>query len=98
VTTGFVVKPKNPLALQPNVQVKAVAAKGHGDAIVIDLKFRGESPVYVDAWKDGKPISFGKSALISWKIETVSGEQRVFLRMAAAYAKKRGFITGQTLK
>ncbi len=61
--------------------------------VVVDLKFRGESKVYVDAWTaEGKQISFGKSTLIGWEIK----DDRVFLKMTKAIAKKRGLLYSHT--
>jgi len=60
-----------------------------GDAVVIDLKFRGEGNVYVDAWlADGKPVSFGKTTLLGWEIKG----DRVLLSMTKSMAKKRGLL------
>ena len=57
--------------------------------MVIALKFRGESPAYVDAWtENGKPISFGKSTLIAWELD---GDY-VVLKMPVSIAKKRGLL------
>ena len=58
---------------------------------LIELKFRGESPKYVDAFlSDGKPVSFGKSTLISWDRNLTAGT--VLLKMTNATAKKRGLV------
>ena len=99
VTTGFRVAPK----VAPKVVLKApkiikeaeitspklVKTWAQGDAVVIALKFRGESPAYVDAWtENGKPISFGKSTLIAWELD---GDY-VLLKMPVSIAKKRGLL------
>ena len=103
VTTGFRVAPK----AAPKVVLKApqiikeaeitspklVKTWAQGDAFAIELKFRGESPSYVDAWlPDGKPISFGKSTLIMWEVEEKEDCFFVTLQMPVSIAKKRGLL------
>jgi hypothetical protein len=96
VTTGFQVRPKSVTAKPPKPVAKPapktiMATWAHGDAVVIEMKFRGESTSYVDAWTDdGKPISFGKSTLIAWDI--VQAGERVLLKMPVHIAKKRGLL------
>jgi hypothetical protein len=72
----------------PASNVVAVKTWAQGDAVSVTLKFRGESTAYVDAWLDGKPVSFGKGNLISWEKQ---GDD-VLLKMTKAFAKKRGLI------
>lgn len=59
-----------------------------GNIVVVQLKFRGESKVYVDAFLDGKPVSFGKTTLVDWTIE---GDM-VTLRLPKSVAKRRGLL------
>lgn len=99
ITTGYQVvmvtqcpphiPPSKPLPVTKSFALKIEHEGTDADCIVIDLKFRGESKVYVDAWtNEGKPISFGKTTLIGWEI---MGDM-VTLQMAKAVAKKRGLI------
>ena len=89
VTTGFQVAPINKLPpVSPVPIVNPVKTWEQGDALSIELKFRGESKSYVDAFVDDKPVSFGKSTLIAWEVKG----DRVVLRMPKATAKKRGLI------
>jgi hypothetical protein len=101
VTTGFKVRPKTLVDKLPAVApvpAPKAAPKGfqtwaQGEAVTIDLKFRGESPSYVDAWlPNGKPVSFGKTTLVAWEVALISGESRVLLTMPKSIAKKRGLI------
>jgi hypothetical protein len=93
VTTGFRVSPKATPKTAPKIikeaeitSPKLVKTWAQGDAVIISLKFRGESASYVDAWNNGKPISFGKSTLIAWELD---GDY-VLLKMPVSIAKKRG--------
>jgi hypothetical protein len=102
VTTCFKVRPMSVTAKPPkpapkmmgadfSKTPKAVKTWAQGDAVIIEMKFRGESTSYVDAWTDdGKPISFGKSTLIAWDI--VQAGERVLLKMPVSIAKKRGLL------
>ena len=79
--------PVKPLPVMKPLPVSAKVPTG--EQVVIDLKFRGESKVYVDAWlADGKPISFGKTTLLGWEVKG----DRVRLSMTKSVAKKRGFL------
>lgn len=84
------VPPAKPLPVaKPETKGKLADMKLKDGECLIALKFRGESPQYIDAWaKDGKPVSFGKSTLLGWE---VAGEN-VHLKMTEAVAKKRGLI------
>ncbi|MEY9560516.1 hypothetical protein [Sinorhizobium fredii] len=99
VTTGFqvvpitkcpdYVPPAKPLPVKKPEPIATGTTLPSDDYVVIDLKFRGESKAYVDAWTaEGKPISFGKTTLIGWEIQG----DKVLLKMAKTVAQKRGFL------
>ena len=101
VTTGFQVapvvkvEPKKPLPIPTAAAQSAAPKTWTGIAYhTAKLRFRGESASYVDAWIDGKPVSFGKSTLIGWEVEQEAGETMkwVVLRMPIPVAKKRGLV------
>jgi hypothetical protein len=56
-------------------------------AATLRLRFRGENKSYVDVWVGDVPKSFGKTTLLSWKVE---GDM-VSLTLPRKQAEKRGF-------
>ena len=98
VTTGWQVVPVNvckphvpPAKPMPVLKLKKAAEKAApANTVKIVLPFKMQSPSYVTALHDGKPIHFGKSNLIDWSIS----DDGVFVTMviAEAVAKKRGLM------
>jgi len=61
------------------------------DTMNFTLKYHSDSPKYVGAWFNGKPIYFGKTTLIGYERDFATN--MVLLKMTQATAKKRGLVS-----
>lgn len=98
VTTGWQVVPVNvckphvpPAKPAPVLKLKKASEKATpANAVKIALPFKMQSPSYVTALFEGKPIHFGKSTLIDWSIS--DDGMTVTMVIPEAIAKKRGLM------
>ena len=83
--------PAKPFPISPQ-PVKSLSLLPKSNEIVVVMKLRDVSKVYVNGWHPvtGKITSFGKTTLLGWEVSD-DGTQ-VKLRMLKAVAAKRGLL------
>ena len=77
--------------LNNKVQYVPLATAGMPGEMEFKLTYHSDSPKYVGAWFNGKPIYFGKTTLIAWERDFATN--MVLLKMTQATAKKRGLVS-----